>query len=353
VQLVDVTEAPRGGSATRRFRTVRGPGAQLLVNEFDALRAEPPGLAYAAVGSREGIAATFRAAGHRWQASDSDPVSVTSDGHQLPDLTYDKAFADALLVGFHPSSARTRHAEAVAEAERLRRRTPTTATETHVGSPPRTSLRSAPAMSGALTVVSRRRFWTSSRPLAATLRALKRQAPHGMMLTFGGTTTDHGRVVERDAEMFLPHLSPTLASADLQIEVVPDGHGRSAVGAYAEVVPQPIRHSRELVPLAVMRVRLATINLSPRSVTTRRTVHGRAALRLIRDFNRLRVEPPFGPRNCPLSLVANRATVRIDGHTSRVEDSSCGSDVVTRDGHHLPDLAPSREFSADLSADPR
>jgi hypothetical protein len=350
VQLVDVTEAPRGGSATRRFRTVRGPEAQLLTNEFDALRAEPPGLAHAAVGSREGIAATFRAGGHRWQASDSDPVSVTRDGHPLPDLTYDKAFADALLAGFHPSSARTRHAEAVAEAERLLRRTPTTSSETHVGAPPRTSLRLAPAMSGALTVVSRRRFWMSSQPLAATLRALRRQARHGM-LTFGGTTTDHGRVVERDAEMFLPHLPATLASADLQIEVVPDGRDRSAVGAYAEVVPQPIRHGREFVPLAVMTVRLATINLSPHSVTTQRTVHGSAALRLIRDFNRLRVQPPFGARSCPVQLLANSATFRIDGHTWRVEDSICGSDVVTRDGHRLPGLVPSKEFSKELSAD--
>jgi hypothetical protein len=354
VQLLDEKEAPSGGSFSRRFRTVHGLEARKLVLEFDAMRAEPPGLAYTAVGSLEWITATFRAGGHRWQASGlSDPVSVTRDGHRLPDLSFDEVFADALVASFDASSARTRRAEAVGEAERLLRRTPTIASETRVASPPRASLRSAPETTGGLTVISRRRFWTSSQTLEATLRALQRHSPHGMVLGFGGTTTDHGRVIERDAAMVLPNLPPTLASAVLQIGVIPDGHGRSAVGAYAEVVPQPIRHSCEYVPLAVMTVQLATITLSPHSVTTRRTVTGRAAYRLIRDFNALRVQPPFGARSCPLQLAANRAAFRIDGHTWRVQDSICDSDVVTRDGHRLPDLDPSNEFSTDLSSELR
>jgi hypothetical protein len=191
----------------------------------------------------------------------------------------------------------------------------------------------------------------SSRPLAATLRALQRHTPHGKMLTFGGATTDHGRVIERGTEVVSPHLPPTLASAVLQLEVVRDGHGRSAVGAFAQVVPQPIRHSREHVPLAVMTVRLATITMSPHSVTSRRAVHGGAAYRLIRGFDALRVQPPLGVRSCPLQPVANRATFRIDGDTWQVEDSICGSDLVTRDGHRLPDLVAGKEFSKALSAD--
>jgi hypothetical protein len=355
-QLVEVVDSFVGAqekpSHTVTPRTIDGPPALTLVRDFNTLKVDP-GFAQACDGAVKGFEATFRSAGHTWRVGyGACTVSVTRDGHKLPELLVDKAFEHALVTPFDASSARTRRAEAVAEAERLLRRAPTTASETRVASPPSTSLRSAPETTGGRTVISRRRFWSSSRPLAATLRALKRRAPHGLMLTFGGATTDRGRVIERDAEILPPHLPPTLASAVLQIEVVPDGHGRSAVGAYTQVVPQPIRHSREFVPLAVMTVRLATIT-QPHSVTARRTVDGRAAYRLIREFNALRVQPPFGARSCPLQLVANTATFRIDGHAWRVEDSICGSDVVTRDGHRLPDLVPGSEFSRDLSADLR
>jgi hypothetical protein len=101
VQLVDVKASPLGGGVTRHRPTVGGPEARLLVLEFDALKREPPGLAYAVVGSLEAITATFRSGGHRWQAGLSDPVMVTLDGHPLPELTYDKAFADALVAESH------------------------------------------------------------------------------------------------------------------------------------------------------------------------------------------------------------------------------------------------------------
>jgi hypothetical protein len=97
VKVVDVKEALSGRGVTRRVRTVRAwkPDGWF---EFDALRAEPRGLGYAAVGSREGITARFRSAGHRWQASLGDWASVTRDGHPLPNLSYDRAFAQALMA---------------------------------------------------------------------------------------------------------------------------------------------------------------------------------------------------------------------------------------------------------------
>jgi hypothetical protein len=101
VQLVDEKETlTSDGGVIRRFRTVHGLLARQLVLEFDGLRAEPPGLNYAAVGCLESITATFRAGSQRWRASYSacGPVSVTRDGHRLPDLTDDKAFAKALIA---------------------------------------------------------------------------------------------------------------------------------------------------------------------------------------------------------------------------------------------------------------
>jgi hypothetical protein len=97
VKLVDDKEALTGGAATRRVRIVHGLAARVLVGEFDALQAEPPGLNYAAVGSTQSITATFRTAGHRWQAGLGDPVSVTRDGHPLPGLQADSAFGRAMV----------------------------------------------------------------------------------------------------------------------------------------------------------------------------------------------------------------------------------------------------------------
>jgi hypothetical protein len=101
VQLVDEKESLTGSGVTRRFRTVHGRAARELVLKFDALRAEPPGLNYAAVGCLESITATFRAGSQRWRAGYSacGPVSVNRDGRRLPDLSFTKAFADALVAG--------------------------------------------------------------------------------------------------------------------------------------------------------------------------------------------------------------------------------------------------------------
>ena len=251
------------------------------------------------------------------------------------------------------AAAASRHADAVVEARRLIRLSPTIGAETRARRAPKRSLRSAPDHLGSSTVVSRRRFWTSDRSLTATFDALKKLAPAGTRAQGEGESTDHGRITERDTAFFLIHLPGTLAEAELEIEVVPDGHGHSAVGAYAEVVPQPKRRADENVPRSLRTVHLARVNLTDNSVGARTTITGHQAAQLVHDFDALRVQPPQGVRPCPMQRTALRATFRAGGQVWRAEDSVCGSVVVTRDGHGLPDLVPDRAFSRALRTDLR
>jgi hypothetical protein len=244
----------------------------------------------------------------------------------------------------------SRHADAVREAQRLIKRSPNTADETAVSSPPRKILRSAPMRPFGHTVVSRIRFWTSTDSPKAVFTALTRRPPRGMRSTGGGSEGDRGRVIERDAEFSATHSPATLALVELQVEVVPDGHGKSAIGVYAEVVPQPIRHRDELVPRSLRTVTAAKINDNDDSVMKQRTVTGSPARILVRDFDALRREPPEGAGSCPLQFSDRRATFVADGHTWQVEDAFCGVDSVTRDGHSLPDLVPDKAFSHALKA---
>jgi hypothetical protein len=248
-------------------------------------------------------------------------------------------------------AAGNRHADAVAEAKRLIRLSPTIGAESRAAKAPKRSLRTAPDRPFGNTVVSRRRFWTSDRSLTATFDALKKLAPHGTEAAGEGESSDHGRITERDAEFDVVHLPGTLFEAELEIEVVPAGHGHSAVGAYAEVVPQPKRRADENVPRSLRTVQVAKVSLSDDSVKAQKTVTGHRAARLVRDFDVLRVEPPQGVHPCPMQLTALRATFRAGGHVWQAEDSVCGEVLVTRDGHRLPALAPDRAFTRSLHRD--
>jgi hypothetical protein len=200
------------------------------------------------------------------------------------------------------------------------------------------------------TFVTRERFWTSARSAEDIFTALTRTAPRGMRSEGSGSESDHGVVTERNAEFDLKHLPAALASAELQVEVGPAGNGGNAVGVYAVVVPQPVRHRREVVPRSLRTVTVATVDVTDHSVSKQRTVTGRQARTLVRELDALRVEPPEGPRSCPLQLTANRATFVTHGHTWRVLDEVCGVDSVTRDHRRLPDLVPDKAFTHDLKA---
>ncbi len=202
------------------------------------------------------------------------------------------------------------------------RLSPTMTGETRIATAPVKSLRHPPFAPAESQLVIRHRFWVSDRTLTATFDALKKLAPHGTRTQGEGESGDHGRVTERDIEFAVVHLPGTLADADLDIQVVRDGHGHSAVGAYAEVVPQPKRRPNEHVPLSVRTVKLLRLKDFPSRVVKSRTINGRRAATLVRDFDALVVRPP-GEMSCPAGTHETEAVFRSHGHTWRASYPSC------------------------------
>jgi hypothetical protein len=252
-----------------------------------------------------------------------------------------------------PAVPPTRHADAVAEAKKLLRHSPTTTGEVHVRVAPRKRLRRAPERPSFDQLVTRSRFWTSNQPLHATYVALKHDTPPGMRFAAsGGELSKDGMLSERFVSYALVHPPRTIALAELTISVVRIGKRRSAVGTYAQVVPRPKRPRNEHVPLSLDTVGLAEINLSSGSVIKQRTVIGRRALTLVRRFDELKVDPP-GETSCPDLATAIRATFQARGHTWQVEYPSCDTVSVTRDGHTLPDLDVTLAFARHLRKDLR
>jgi hypothetical protein len=257
------------------------------------------------------------------------------------------------VAGLGLAARHTRHADAVSEAKKLLRRSPTTSGETRVGVAPRKRLRHAPERPSFDQLVTRSRFWTSSRSLHATYVVLKHNTPTGMRFAgSGGGISKDGTLSERFANYALVHPARTIASAALTISVVRDGKGHSDVGIYTQVVPQPKRPRNEHVPLSLDTVGLQKINVSSGSVIKQRTVTGRRAHTLVRRFDALKVEPP-GHSTCFDSRTAIRATYRARGHTWQAQYPSCNTVAVIRDGHQLPRLDATVGFAKHLRNDLR
>jgi hypothetical protein len=226
-----------------------------------------------------------------------------------------------------------------------------TSGETRVATAPRKRLREAPEQPAVDQLVTRRRFWTSNQPLKATFLSLTSDVPVGMSFGGSGAGGKIGRAPsERFVDFSLDDPPRTINSAELIIEVVHDGHGHSAVGAYAQVVPQPRRPTAEHVPLSVRTVRLVKLKGFPARVVKRKTVHGKAVATLVSDFDALRVSPP-GESSCPADTGRFiRAIFRAYGHSWRAGYPSCASVSVTRDGDTLPELVPDQAFTHALTS---
>jgi hypothetical protein len=91
---VGLAEINLSSGSVIKQRTVIGRRALTLVRRFDELKVDPPGET-SCPDLATAIRATFQARGHTWQVEypSCDTVSVTRDGHTLPDLDVTLAFA--------------------------------------------------------------------------------------------------------------------------------------------------------------------------------------------------------------------------------------------------------------------
>jgi hypothetical protein len=245
--------------------------------------------------------------------------------------------SERAAVDHPPASRPSRHHDAVTEAKRLLGLSPKTAGEHRVATAPVKRLRKAPQNPEEDQLVTRARFWTSSSSLDATFTALRAAVPAGTVDGGEGATGTIGQPVSIRYVVFeVTHPPGGVASAELIIAVVHDGHGHSAVGAYAQTVPQPRRRANEHVPLGLRTVHLVKSTGFPGRVLERRTVHGDRARALVRDFDALKVQP-FGAMSCPADTGAyTEAIFRSHGHTWSASYPSCVSVARHGDGGQQP-----------------
>jgi hypothetical protein len=243
------------------------------------------------------------------------------------------------------------HDHAIAVANDLLDHAPTIAGSRRSAQPPTALLRKPPQIAGLIGLVTRSRYYTAGVPFTTAFNRLTAHPPAG--LTDDGTRGRAGGPGPRDAERYAvyqsTHPPAGIADAQLLVAVSPLANGRSGVGMYAEVVPQPPRPAEELVPASIQT---ATVH-ERRNGTDRhpntRTLSGADASGLARLFDSLRVST-LGVHGCPALFGQEmRATFATGGHSLVATYGFCSEVSVTRDGEDLPALEMKPRFFHALS----
>jgi hypothetical protein len=243
------------------------------------------------------------------------------------------------------------HARAVAEANALLAVAPVLAGATSAATAPVKVLKTAPQQAAYDQLVQRASFWTIDESWQQAYTDLTATTPSGLV------TQGSGRIsgpTPRDDERFAVYSTETLptgiAYAVLLVSVAPDGHGKAAIGVYAQAVPQPARAVRELVPTSVTSAHVAVRTRSG-AIVRGNTVTGAAATTLINDFNALQVAPP-GETSCPADFGRRElVTFHFDGDTIVAKAGFCGFVDVRRNGHRLAALTMTNQFGKDIARD--
>jgi hypothetical protein len=252
-----------------------------------------------------------------------------------------------------PSNAKTPTPATVAQQLIDEARVPTAAVRT--AKSPTKLLRHPPTAPGVTNVTVRARWWRIDEPAAAAY-AWVSQHQSAAVSSIGSTSSSGPSLadVEHDADFAPPHLPATVNSAQLTMSVVPLTARISAIAAFAVVVRQPPRPPAEDVPATVDSVmvvtRRTTGQLDGGSILGRTTLTGVAAARLVHDFDALTVQPPGEVFSCPLSVVTQTAFFRFGNQLWTATTGACVGVDVTLNGHRLPTLDISNDFSRDLRA---
>lgn len=259
----------------------------------------------------------------------SSPPTSTTPHTGTPDTA--RAFAAQLLAGI-----------AVPDGARVSAQAPTKAFDR----PPE-----MPSLGSRPVVLSR--FWDVDLPAAALRAWLRTHTPATLVPDGTGTTSVPSALgATTVSSSFLAYrvraLPASLATGEVYLRVEPAGPHRSALGAYALTLAQPVRPAAELVPMGLDSAVIGW-SLAPGGTPVRKTLTGAAAQQLARDFDRLPVSTA-GVVHCPVQIGGTDVVVtfRAGGHTWRADVPSCPSIRVTRDGATLPALQFGAAFSADL-----
>ncbi len=242
-------------------------------------------------------------------------------------------------------------ATAVATAKALLAEAPVITGATRSATAPVTQLKRAPELAEYTKLVQRKHYWTVDEPWRKAYADLTATVPSGLVSDGSGSSSGpKGSDREHFAIESADPLPAGIAYAVLLIAVAPDGHGKAAIGIYAQAVPQPPRPASELVPTSVKR---AHVKLHTRTGHTIRsnTVTGSAAATLVADFDALVVQPPQAIA-CPADFGRSEIVTFHFGDVTMVGKTGvCNVLAVTRNGHSLPALQLTTAFLRDLRND--
>jgi hypothetical protein len=219
---------------------------------------------------------------------------------------------------------------------------------------PTALLRNPPSRPAGHGVIIRYRWWRIAMPWHAAYSWVAHHQDQSLTSESGGAIGGPAlRDNEKYADFAPGHVPTSINSATLTLAVQPLTAHTSAIGAYSVVVRQPPRPAAENVPLTLRKVSLVgrkTAMPGGKTVVTRRTVTGRTARRLVRDFDHLVVRPAEGPLPCPVALSSETATFRADGQVWVVTNGVCDAVTVRLNGHQEPALEATDRFTTDLDA---
>ncbi|HTW21251.1 MAG TPA: hypothetical protein VME70_13685 [Mycobacteriales bacterium] len=249
------------------------------------------------------------------------------------------------------ASAHAANPTALAEVRALLAEAPVLTGSAQSSTAPVRILRHAPEQPLYTQIVQRERYWTIDESWKTAYKQLAATVPAG--LTNAGSGAVHGPKLRDDLKFTddEPNTLPSgLADAELVIAVAPDGHGKAAIGVFAQAAPQPKRPASEIVPTSQGHARVWVRTPSGRRIRVN-TVHGAAARLLAQDFDALQVAPSE-IMACPLDS-GRREVVRFTVGKARITATLgfCGLVEVTRNGHQLPALWSSGAFANDVAAD--
>jgi hypothetical protein len=257
------------------------------------------------------------------------------------------AFSGGIAVA-QPTRAATKtgHAHAVAEDKRILAAAPVLPGALRSATAPDSSLKEPPEYPSVDGLVTRAHYWTAKESFTKAFKTLAAKPPPGFSVF---TTIGGAKYGEEATDDSANHLPTGIGYGHLLIQVIPTGKHRSAIGVYAEAAPAPRRPADEHVPASARSVALGW-SVTEDSQPLHRTMTGRAATKLVKDFDAMTVSLP-GESVCGLSSGSQSATFTAAGHTWIATANACPWISVTRDGHHLRDLNESSAYAADLLRD--
>jgi hypothetical protein len=241
----------------------------------------------------------------------------------------------------NPTSTQQRERLAVAYAERLSGNAPQVAGETPLTDVP-PKLAHPDQTIGVSNLITRARYWSVARSPQSLYAALKK-APVAHLRLSGWGRPGAGSNAANYGDLFYTatELPAYLNAAELYVEILGVGHGRSDIAAFAEVVPYPLRTADEIIPTGAAKVVVTrTRTASPTGPPLRRvTLSSNQARRFVAAFNAAPIRPPGACMGGLPPPFGYGATITARGVTWRIRwGGNCNALTVQRQGKPLAEI---------------